>query len=112
MFIHDENEQPDMSVCLTMPVWTPTPDELAIHSALEDEFAQATTPRARNEARRQIDKHFREMRNRHRDDPPTVSVNPAADEARRALQIEALQKQLDDIDNDPPLAAYGSPSSN
>ncbi len=112
MVTPDDDDEPETGLSLALSVWTPTPDELAIHTALVDQLTHATTPRARREARQRIDKHFREMQHRHRDDPPAVSVDPAADEALRALQIEELQKQLRDLDNHPPPAPDGSASSN
>ena len=112
MVTHDGDEAPDIADSLTFSVWTPTPEEQAILRALEDELDRATTREARREARRRVDEHFREMQERHRDDPPTVSLDSAAVEALRARQMEELQRQLDNVDDDPPPPPSGSASSN
>jgi hypothetical protein len=98
----------DSGLELTLSVWTPTAGEAAAYRALEDKLAQETTPEAIREARREIDEHFREMQHRHRDDPLHVPADPAAVEAFKALQLEDLEKQLRELDDEPP----GSPDPN
>jgi hypothetical protein len=113
MVTHGGDKEPEAEPdSLTLSVWTPTPDEVATHMALEDQLARATTAEARREARRRIDEHFREMEHRHRDDPPSAPVDPAALEKMRALQSEHLEKQLREPAEDPPSSRGPDPNSN
>ena len=92
-----------MSIDITMSVWTSTPDEAVHIATLEQRLAIATTPKTRNEVQRLINEYWSEMQRRHRDDPPRVPTDPAAEAAVWARQRDDLERRLrEPSDDDPP----------
>jgi hypothetical protein len=90
-----------MDSTLTLSVWAPTPEELAIGRALHDQLASAVTIEEVNEAHTRIAEHWSEMQRRHRDDPPLPVADPAAVEAANERLIDLLREQLHELGEDP-----------